>query len=296
MTRANPATPTNRIGLQSPVGRQLWLCVAVVAGFCIGSVALWNRHSERVADNDNFLLSAAEIRITQQPAWIHSDVRAESIAYGGLDEAIDIRDRRLTERVATAFAAHPWIRQVHRVAKQYPAKVVVQVEYREPVAMVEVIYDGARSLQPVDAEGIVLPTEDFAASQVLKYPRVNVGLQMTSSDAGQKWGDARVTEAAEIASLLGAHWEELKLARIALSDPSDSAEPAFVLETIAGDRIIWGSAPGRELPQETLAAQKVAVILDLATESAITQNQPDSQLDLRTAGRNITAATMSTRR
>ena len=70
---------------------------------------------------------------------------------------LSLMDDDLVERVKSAFSLHPWIARVVRVEKFYPGRVVVDVVYRHPVCMVEVLGE----LLPVDVEGVVLPKEDF---------------------------------------------------------------------------------------------------------------------------------------
>lgn len=287
MVALSRGTQTRRglLGLGSSQGRQLLLCATIVMGFVLLMVAGWNHYAGDFAQRKEFLLSPREILITTPPAWIQSNVLIDAVEASTLTDPLDLRDRELTAKVAETFASRPWIRQVHKVVKQYPAKVMVEVEYRRPVAMVEVIYgDNRHGLIPVDVEGTVLPTADFAPSQAVQYPRINVGRKPTSVSPGMTWHDPHVAEAASIAALLLEHWSALKLNRIVLKQETARH---YELELTDDTRIIWGSAPGRELPQETLARHKVQVILQKAAEASLSNHEANPRLDLRTAGRNV---------
>ncbi|GAA4437869.1 hypothetical protein [Bremerella cremea] len=282
-------TRSGLLSLGSPAARQFLLCVAIVAAFVLVMVAGWNHYADQFAAREEFLLSPRDILITTPPAWIQSNVLSDSVEEASLPEQLDLRDRELTSKIAATFTAHPWVRQVHKVVKQYPAKVLVELEYRRPVAMVEVEFvdEGAvrRGLIPVDVEGTVLPPGDFSRIQANdRYPRIHIDLKRPMVEAGMKWDDLRVAEAASIASLLVGHWSELKLNRIVVKEDGGRH---YELESDT-TRIIWGSPPGQELPQETLANHKVQVMLQKAAESAISDNNASPALDLRTAGRALT--------
>ncbi|QDU76218.1 hypothetical protein Pan97_32630 [Bremerella volcania] len=283
-------TPSGLLGLGSPAGRQLLLCVVITAAFLLLMIAGWNHYAEQFAVREEFLLSPREILISTPPAWIQSDVLADAVEKADLPDQLDLRDRELTNKVASAISAHAWVRSVQKVVKQYPAKVLVEVEYRRPVAMVEVEFvdEGAvrRGLIPVDIEGTVLPPGDFSRIQANdRYPRIQIDLKRPMVEAGMKWDNPRVAEAALIAAELLPHWSDLKLNRIILKEDSGQH---YELELTDQTRIIWGSPPGKELPQETIAKHKVQVMLQKAAESSLSSHEAQPSLDLRTAGRAVT--------
>ena len=163
----------------------------------------------------------------------------------------------MTERVARAFARHPWIAKVVQVRKKYPASVTVDLVYRRPVCMVEV----PGGLVPVDVEGVLLPPQDFSPVEATHYPRLAGIGQKPTVRPGERWADAKVLGGAEIAAAVLADWEPLGLQRIepAAADPGrPSAEPLFVLVTRGGSRIVWGYAPAANVPGELSAGEKLA--------------------------------------
>lgn len=284
-------TPSGLLGLGSPVARQLLVCVVIVAAFALMMIAGWNHYADKFASREEFLLTPRDILINKQPDWIHSNVLVDTIDEQKLPEKLDLRDRDLTSKIAAAFSNHAWIRKVNKVVKQYPAKVLVDVEYRRPVAVVEVVYveknTQKRGLVPIDIEGTILPDRDFSPAQAVQYPRILVDLKTPRVGPGRKWEDPRITDAATIAAELLPYWNDLKLTRIVLREEGGSH---FELELADNTRIIWGSPPGKELPQEAMAKHKVQVILQKAAESSLSSNETQPSLDLRTAGRGTTAA------
>jgi len=270
--------------LRSAGGRSLLACLAVLAGFIGAAVWGWNHYSGELAAREDFKLARDEILITSPPNWVQSNILSDALDAAQLPEQLDLRDRQLTARIASAVSSHPWVKSVDRVVKQYPAKVIVQLQYRTPIAMVEVVDEkGRHGLIPIDTEAVVLPTADFSPSQAAKFPRINVGRTPVRAMAGLPWDSPEMAEAASIAMLLVDHWERLNLKRIVLRR---EGVPHYELELNDQSFIIWGSPPGKELPQESVAQHKVQVMLKHATEATLTQGEP-KQLDLRTAGRSV---------
>ena len=121
-------------------------------------------------------------------------------------------DDDLVERVAKAFAGHPWVAKVLSVAKRYPASVKVELAYRKPVCMVVV----PGGLVPVDEGGILLPRGegDFSPLEATRYPRLEGIDHMPAAPVGSRWTDAKVIGGAEIAAAIGPAWGGLGLRSI----------------------------------------------------------------------------------
>ena len=70
-------------------------------------------------------------------------------------------DRMLAVKVARAFELNPWVARVKWVRKSYPGQVEVELEYRRPVAMVEVYTDDEMGLFPIDSHAVLLDPRDY---------------------------------------------------------------------------------------------------------------------------------------
>lgn len=268
------------------------LILAVVVGLLGGGVYVtWRKLGPKILSSSEYRVSPDQIEITRLPGWIHSDVRAEVLRDPTLDGTLSLMDDDLTERIAKAFAAHPWVAKVGPVTKEFPALVKVPLIYRRPVCMVEVT-DGVYA---VDVEGVVLPSEDFSPVEAARFPRVSGIGRKPTGPAGARWGDARVMGGAEIAAALGPVWDALKLYRIVPLDADPTAtnaggnlgrrsmEPVFALVTRAGTQILWGYAPGANMLGELTPAEKVARLQQYLAEHDtfdVAGNQPP--LDVRT--------------
>ncbi len=106
------------------------------------------------------------------------------------------------------FLITPWVKQVTAVRKLPGGEVEVHLQYRKPVAMVFVISRHpeikGKSFFAVDEDGIVLPTGEFNREQTMSYLHIEIPDVYPSGGAGFSFGDARVTSAAKIASIVGA--------------------------------------------------------------------------------------------
>lgn len=102
----------------------------------------------------------------------------------------------LSERVAAAFYTHPWVQEVRSVRKSYPARIHVDVVYREPVAMVK----GVDGDHPID-RSILLPARDFSDADIERYPVIERVASVPMGKLGESWGDPAVSGA--VASCCG---------------------------------------------------------------------------------------------
>ena len=280
-------------------GRPVLILAILVGLFGGGSYLAWRKLKTRILDSPEYLVGPGQVEITQPPAWIHSDVRAEVFRDPRLDGPLSIMDDDLVDRIKTAFEEHPWVARVTLVKKRHPALVNVELQYRRPVCMVEV----PGGVLAVDAEGFLLPSEDFSPIEATRYPHLTDVDRAPTSPVGRRWINNKVIGGAEIAALLGPTWEVMKLDCIAPieADPTDGAgtfagnsghrsrEPFFVLFTRGRDsmRILWGYAPGAKVLGEIPAAEKVARLKQYMAEHD-TLDDPRGQckdLDVRTMGK-----------
>ncbi|MFO0903050.1 MAG: hypothetical protein U0939_08630 [Pirellulales bacterium] len=222
----------------------------------------WQRWGGLVRNHPRYVVGPDQLVVTPRPEWVKADVESEVLRDGGLS-SLTLLDPQVTVKVARAFSLHCWVSEVRRVRKEYPSRLVVELEYRKPVAMVEVTTNGQRGLLPVDGKGVLLPPQDFSADQTADYVRIAVGETLPAGSPGTAWGDPEVAGAAAIAAALGNTWRAASVYRIAsLPAPETSrgrmVEPQFALLTRDGVQIVWGHAPGHEAGAEARAADKVA--------------------------------------
>src|SRR5437763_10504006 len=151
--------------------RGLVLTSIVVAVAIGGSLYAWNRWGRAVSESPEYIVTAQQIAVTPQPAWIHSNVKAEALR-GATISRLDLRSRQLVEQVAHAFSLHPWVAKVVRVEKRYPAGVQVDLQYRRPALVVKLVLPDEKNLLFLDEQSVLLPSGDFAPSQAKDYLRI----------------------------------------------------------------------------------------------------------------------------
>lgn len=269
-------------------GRRRWLIVIVLTGAVAGGgYAAWREFGPRVLASAHFRLTPEQVTMTPLPAWIHPDtgikIKTDALRDAGLDAGASILDEDLAERIKKAFALHPWIASVVRVTKRPPARVEVELVYRQPVCMVDL----PGGVYPVDAASVVLPREDFSVSEARRYPRLSGIATVPVGLVGTPWGDLQVAGGAELANLLASSWDELKLHYINVVDAGggDFIYEVFVRPTPQQEkptRIIWGHRPSHEPPGEAPAADKLARLKQYATaHGSLAGDSEGQELDLR---------------
>jgi hypothetical protein len=245
--------------------------IAVAAAAMAAGWLLWRQFGDRARADRSAILMPADVELVGSAEWITRDLKAEALRDASLDAGLPLDDPELARRLARAFDIHPWVREVVRVTLRHPAGAVVEIRCREPVAMIAV--PGGRLA--VDADGIVLPSDDFTAESADRYPKLAGITSSPRGAAGSPWGDPTVEEGAALAAVVGPEW--LALGLVELRPVGEPATRSWDLVGTGGLLIHFGSAPGHERPDEPTAAMKVARLRALTAG-----DQPTGEIDLLT--------------
>lgn len=264
------AAPPPGAALTRWLSGELLIGMALLLLLFTGAYYGWRKWGVPVTQQPEFQLTAASIEIPPTPPWIRADIKSETLRDGSLTH-VSIFDKDLSVRVYRAFEMHPWIEQVNCVRKRPPARVIVDLDYRRPVAWVEVpagvLPNNEVGVVPVDGSGVLLPTVDFTDDQLDDYPKIAIAQLTPYGLAGTPWGDPRVTGCAQIAALLSDDASHLDLHRIiATTVPGHRNQDTWqvFLTTRRGWRFIWGNLPGQEAAGEATAAQKKLALRQIA--------------------------------
>jgi len=268
-------------------GRPLGLIVLIAAVFGGGWYLIWRTVGRDVLSSEAYRLTPDAVEITPLPEWIHKldkDICREVFRDASLDRPLSILDDGLVEKIRSAFALNPWVAKVNSVRKYPPARVKVDLVYRRPVCVVEI----GTQRHPVDVEGVLLPNDEFSATEAARYPRL-VGVEAApGTPVGTRWNDPRVAGAAEIADALGSAWEKLGLELIVPLQPARTdrtQDCQYELVTRGGRRIRWGRAPSSTFLGESSAAEKVGKLQKYAAEHGTLEGiKGVQQLDLTQPG------------
>lgn len=212
----------------------------------------------------DYQLQLTDIELTERPGWVPHDLIEQVSDRAGLPPEISMLESGWTATLAEAFRLHPWVKSVHAIRCTGPGRVIVDLEYRRPVAMVEV----RMGVYPVDAEGVLLPPADFSVRDTRRYCLIRNCRTTPQGPAGTPWGDPAVAGAARIAAALMAsteqassYWRQLRLTSIEVPQETPAGatldDLVFRLTTLRGSRILWGRAPGTRHPGELSTEQKL---------------------------------------
>lgn len=215
-------------------------------------------------------LTADRWEVSQKPTWIRRDVMREAIENGDLTH-VSLLDPQLTEKASRAFVLCSWVKEVNRVEKRYPAKVRVDVTYRKPVAVVEVIDEATEkeglACYFIDDASVLLPRSDFSEVDLAHYPRIRIPGASRQGPPGAPWGDPRVEQAALIAGSIANHFvdwgiEAIELVPASESDFRSKGPFLYRLVTRRGLKVDFGRAPGFEDSAEPTVGEKIRRLSD----------------------------------
>jgi hypothetical protein len=243
-----------------------------------------------------YRLTTSHIRITQPPHWVPHNLVEQVVERANLPAELPLLDEGLARDLALAFALHPWVEDVISVKKSFPAMVEVKLNYRHPVAMVQM----KPGSYPVDVRGVLLPPQDFSPADARAYPQIVGVVSTPQGPAGSGWGDPIVVEAARLAAELAPYWKRLQLAaiicpRVATHDESLDAG-VYMLTTSGGSEIIWGHGPDSDHPGELTISQKIERLETYTAQfGGLDQPQRRYRIDIR-HWRNISRTPLSSER
>ena len=279
----------------------MFIGLLITGVFAAGGYKVWQFVRGKVLASEEYRLTPEKIQLTPWPLpdWVQPDPRLDAFDRLRRRGPVSIMDDDLVERVTAAFEQNAWVAKVHKVGKEYPATVKVELDYRRPVLMVQIDAQASQVYYAVDAEGISLPTQGcFTPVELAKYPRL-VGVERApATGMGKRWGDSRVIGGAEIAAAFSLPvWEKLHLKWIVPRAISPGAagttadltqSPQFgeyffeiiVQGTPNDERFYWGRSPIDKNSQDLSPAQKVKKLENLAAEFGGLDRCPEKYRDL----------------
>jgi len=211
----------------------------------------------------DYQFPARNIHISPPNRWVPQDLAVQVVRQAGLPEQLSLLEGDLVARLAAAFAAHPWVARVVHVRASRDAGILVELEYRAPVVMVETV----RGDYPVDIEGVLLPPADFSAADLAAFPHLRNVRTQPAGPAGIPWGDIAVVGGARLANALAPgqdlsrFWDRFQFEAIEAPHQGradlDLADLTYELLTRGGSRIVWGHPPGAD-ELEPPPSQKLA--------------------------------------
>jgi hypothetical protein len=193
----------------------------------------------------------ARIRLVNAP----EDLQEQLMAPLGRFAHVPWSSPALPSQIGEALRKEPWVKQVVQV-RRYPDRTIeVHCTYRHPLAMIQV--DSGFYL--VDEDRVRLP------GRYAYHPSVKLiqGVRGEPPLAGQVWTAPDLRAGLDLVRLLAAEPFSAQITAVLVHNyggriDKRGAQLELATDT-AGGRIIWGSALGQEMEENT-AAQKIAIL------------------------------------
>jgi hypothetical protein len=233
---------------------------ALAAGCIVGVQMIWRAFSDR----QEFVVRPADLTLTSKWARIPEMKRDFLVTdRSGILQSpgVSIFTAGLCDDVARAYAASPWVRRVLAVEKEFPNRLDIRLELREPFALVQV---GGRCIC-VDEEGAPLSPQfyDLSPQRIASLvPVITLNGNCPVPNAGRPWKQPEVQEGLAMVRLY-----RKDLARnVPIHEIQvQSAQNAAVMATLvldSGPRVQWGQTPaGPRSLAEISTAQKTTALL-----------------------------------
>lgn len=222
---------------------------------CVFGYFGWLYYGAHNLDMAYYSLKKENIYLTNQPQWLRKTSVLDEVFVGGSLSRLSLMDVKTTEILVRVFGAHPAIRKTHRVEK-LAGGVAITVEYRMPVAMVQIRYEdeagkSKEGYLPVDQEGVLLDEANFLEMDIPQFIIIHASGAPVStiSVAGKSFGDPRIEEAAGLCGLLAPLKEKCKISQVLVyrsSKPGKARWDLEIVTTDTGPKFVWGSGPGIE--------------------------------------------------
>jgi hypothetical protein len=298
--RAEPRAddPNPQLSLPAPTGhrhvrpdtyRRLIVALVISGSGLLLWVAFRTTHAWLVAQ-PLYQLPFDQIEITPPPEWIRGGRQAflKSVQErAGISKPLPLLDLE-KEQVKAIFLGSPWVENV--LVSHPPLGLSVELQYREPVAWVQV--DGEKApdfYYLIDRNATILPRSDVDPEWLkrrgpLVVIRGNGLLSPLDPRPGTIWkpkagvgdiveGNLRIPSAAKLAGFLAdkvrSDGSSLPPAlQICQMDPTDPRGRGLFLWNGEDTWILWGGAPGDESPGELVAEEKWAMLRSWSERTA----------------------------
>ncbi len=162
---------------------------------------------------------------------------------------------KLCGELAQRLGDVAWVKNVNRVHRFSDGRVEIDCSYRSPVAMVRTT--GGMLL--VDEEGVLLPGRYARDMDLLAIE----GVGTPPPDPGQRWDAPELRAGLDLVHIFENERFASQITGVSVSNyhgRQDRRAAHIELATDrVGSRIIWGSAPGEEIEENTLE-QKVKLL------------------------------------
>ncbi len=232
------------------------LAIALLVSIAILAVVLVDLVKGRVLLSSRFRVDPASIDLSQLPPFVPEAVAKDLRKLADVP-ARSILDPALDDELRASFLQHPWVERVHAVRRMFPSRVAVELDLRQPVAVVDV--EAWRVT--VDAQGFVLEDRASLAPSGLSIIRGNKQSIPRIPRVGGTFKTPSVLNGLSVLNDLRRHDAHaasrfLHGVTVDVTNVGGKRGPEITLELVNGTIVEWGSASiGKlgpiELPVDT---------------------------------------------
>ncbi|HEV3205071.1 MAG TPA: hypothetical protein VGY77_11835 [Gemmataceae bacterium] len=163
--------------------------VGLGAGLLLIGIFLVNQATrEDLSRHNRYLVDFTAIQCEAPPALARAEFLSEVQYLGGMPSKLPVLDQEIGERLAGAFARHPWVEKVEEIQITPSQTIKIRLTYRTPV--LGVLHEG--QLRAVDRYGVLLPP----TSPTEGLPLYSGKVKPPRGPAGTPWGDVALEKAA----------------------------------------------------------------------------------------------------
>ncbi|MDO4586945.1 MAG: hypothetical protein Q4C95_06555 [Planctomycetia bacterium] len=242
--------------LGGPSQRSVWIQLGVLTFFFLVGWNLWKSIHLQIENSLDYQIGLKDIQIVSPPQWLAPTFVKEAFESRPrfLNKPLNILAPDILERLALAFESHPFVNRVESIRIQYPPRVLVKLQFRNPVAFVVIptLNSGLNSrIYMIDEDGYYLSVYEGDSLTIPKHFQncsIIRGIKSVPiSPIGEYWGDPLIYESAALASFLMKEQEALQIKNINVQlNELERIGGIYNLMTTAGTQIHWGTFPLNE--------------------------------------------------
>lgn len=226
--------------------RSMMLLGVVLLLFFVSFVFFQERESLFFESWSVYRLKQDQIIVNPPPGWISEDPAAMVFNAFAKNGQIALLDDTLIPKIRNQLEAIPWIGHVVQIRRRYPAGLVLQLEYREPVCLVEVTTQRQTTSYFLIGQGReVLDAPDAARAKRLAAQFISIQISQYLVQDRNVCTDSRIIGALFLIEQLGdrlAHYAIRAIQTVPITEGY-----AFVLVTDA-NQFTWGACPPLDDP------------------------------------------------
>lgn len=137
------------------IGFKAGLTVALGIGLLSSLVWIGRKAGSSISEKERYHVPVASIKCDVPPGSDRAVFLAEVRSLANLPETISAVSPETPQMLAAAFARHPWVASVPRVAVKPDRTIDVELQFRTPVLAARIVDEP--TLRTLDKTGILLP-------------------------------------------------------------------------------------------------------------------------------------------